>query len=71
MSRLTTPDGNTIPIGYLYNREFTYDNYDEEACAYEIEVEEISAALDNGVLTISAPKKKPEVKETKIKIPLA
>ena len=37
---ITTPDGNTIPIGYLYNREFTYDNYDEEACAYEIEVEE-------------------------------
>ena len=35
----------------------------------EIEVEEISAALENGVLTISAPKKKRE--ETKIKIPLA
>ena len=35
----------------------------------DIEVEEISAALDNGVLTISAPKKKRE--DTKIKIPLA
>ncbi|KAL3912874.1 MAG: hypothetical protein SGARI_000935 [Bacillariaceae sp.] len=35
----------------------------------EIEVEEIAAALESGVLTISAPKKKRE--ETKIKIPLA
>jgi HSP20 family protein len=38
----------------------------------EIEVEKIAASLANGVLTVTAPKKKPEEKEeTKIKIPLA
>jgi HSP20 family protein len=35
-----------------------------------IEVDQISAALDRGVLTVSAPKKKREEKESKIKIPL-
>jgi HSP20 family protein len=37
----------------------------------EIEVDKIEASLNNGVLTVSAPKKKQENKDTKIKIPLA
>jgi HSP20 family molecular chaperone IbpA len=37
----------------------------------EIEVDKIEASLNNGILMISAPKKKVEEKGTKIKIPLA
>jgi HSP20 family molecular chaperone IbpA len=37
----------------------------------EIQVDEMKATLENGVLVVSAPKKENEEKETRRKIPLA